>query len=43
MMTDIINYFPKKYIHEDYIPNVNRIFHKAKDPITLDEIRIRVT
>lgn len=42
MMTEYLNCIKKDAVEADYVPNVDKLLTKATDPITADEIRIRV-
>jgi hypothetical protein len=43
LMTEFLHGFKKQTIESDYIPNVDKVFKKALDTVTVDEIRLRVT
>ncbi len=42
MMTDFLLIIKKEKVENDYVPNIEKMFVKAIDPITADEIRIRM-
>lgn len=42
-MTEFLLVFKRGTIEKEYIPNVDKVFKKAMDTVTVDEIRIRVT
>jgi hypothetical protein len=42
MMTEYLTCLKKDAVEADYVPNVDKLLKKATDPITADEIRIRV-
>jgi hypothetical protein len=42
ILTEYLTCIKKDLFENDYLPNVEKILKKAIDPITADEIRIRV-
>ena len=42
-MTEYLLVIKKKLIETDYIPQVEKVFKATMDPVTADEIRIRMT
>jgi hypothetical protein len=43
IMTEYLMVVKKRLIETDYIPNLERMLKQAEDPVTADEIRIRMT
>jgi hypothetical protein len=43
MMTEFLACIKKQQVESDYVPNIDRMLKKASDPITVDEIRTRMT
>ena len=43
IMTEYLLVVKKKLIESDYIPNLDKMLKQAQDPVTADEIRIRMT
>lgn len=41
-MTEFLLVVGRSSIENDYIPNVDKVFNRAVDPVTADEIRIKV-
>lgn len=42
IMTEYLTLLKKKNVEEDYIPNIEKMFKLAMDPICSDEIQIRM-
>ena len=42
LMTEYLSLIKKNKVEEDYIPNVEKMFHVVMDPICDDETRIRM-
>lgn len=42
IMTEYLTLLKKENVETDYVPNVNKMFKIASDPITANEIRIRM-
>lgn len=40
-MTEFLLVVKKAQIESDFIPNLDKVFKKAQDPVTADEIRIK--
>ena len=43
LMTKYLTLLSKDKVVQDYVPNVERLFKRAMDPATVDEVRIRMT
>jgi hypothetical protein len=42
IMTEYLTLIKKDHVEADYVPNVEKMFKVALDPISADEIRIRM-
>lgn len=42
-MTEYLMVIKKSLIESDFVHNVDKVLKKALDPITVDELRIRIT
>ena len=41
-MTDFLSLLKQHTVESDYVPHAEKLLKKAMDPMTVDEIRIRV-